>query len=230
MPREPVLWRAVLPSLRRPGERFHFGLKAEDKWGNPTGKARGRFTFESNLPVDGLPDRIDYDLGRRGMLFDDLSVGVAGTLRIIVRDHEGVEVARSHPLVIQDGPHGGFWGDMHGQSGESIGIGTSRDYFEFGRDLAFLDALGHQANDFQVNNAFWAYLNELTAEYHEDGRFVTLPGYEWSGNTGGGGRPQCLLSAGRPADLPLFPRFTDGPVRPGHGRQRRQPVVRASGG
>lgn len=199
VPGEPVYWRAVLPSLRRPGERFHFGLKAEDKWGNPTGKAQGRFTFESNLPVAGLPDKIDYDLGQRGMLFEGLSAAVAGTLRIIVRDQDGVTVARSHPLVIQDGPHGGYWGDMHGQSGESIGIGTSRDYFEFGRNLAFLDALGHQANDFQVNNAFWAYLNELTAEYHQDGRFVTLPGYEWSGNTAvGGDRNVYYRREGRP--------------------------------
>ena len=45
----------------------------------------------------------------------------------------------------------------------------------------------HQANDFQVNNAFWKYLNQLTEEYHEDGRFVVFPGYEWSGNTAVGG-------------------------------------------
>ncbi|MEQ9126289.1 MAG: DUF3604 domain-containing protein, partial [Alphaproteobacteria bacterium] len=45
----------------------------------------------------------------------------------------------------------------------------------------------HQANDFQINNAFWAYLQELAAEFHEDGRFCVLPGYEWSGNTGVGG-------------------------------------------
>ena len=45
----------------------------------------------------------------------------------------------------------------------------------------------HQANDIQVNNAFWKYLNQLTEEYHEDGRFVVFPGYEWSGSTAVGG-------------------------------------------
>ena len=30
------VWKAVLPTLRRPGEAFHLGLKAEDAWGNPT--------------------------------------------------------------------------------------------------------------------------------------------------------------------------------------------------
>ena len=81
----------------------------------------------------------------------------------------------------------GYWGDLHGQSGESIGITTSRNYFDFARNKSFLDVTGHQANDFQVNNAFWKYLNELTAEYHQDGRFVVFPGYEWSGNTAVGG-------------------------------------------
>ncbi len=199
VPGEAVLWRAVLPSLRRPGESFHFGLKAEDKWGNPTDKAKGNFTLEANLAVNGLPAHIDYPLGQRGMTLEGLSVDQPGTLRITVRDEDGEAVAQSHPLVVEDGPYGGYWADLHGQSGESIGIGTSRDYFNFGRNLAFLDALSHQANDFQVNNAFWAYLNELTAEYHEDGRFVTFPGYEWSGNTAvGGDRNVYYRTEGRP--------------------------------
>ncbi|MFP6697298.1 MAG: DUF3604 domain-containing protein [Alphaproteobacteria bacterium] len=199
VPGEPELWRAVLPSLRRPGEPFQFGLKAEDKWGNPSDNAQAKFSVEANLPVNGLPDVIDYPLGHRSMLFEGLSVDEPGILRITVRDEGGNEAAQSHPLVIEDGPHNGYWGDMHGQSGESIGIGTSRDYFHFGRNMAFLDAIGHQANDFQVNNAFWAFLNELTAEYHEDGRFLTLPGYEWSGNTAvGGDRNVYFRTEGRP--------------------------------
>ena len=78
-------------------------------------------------------------------------------------------------MVIRDGALSGYWGDLHGQSGESIGVTTARQYFDFARNKSFLDATAHQANDFQVNNAFWAYLNELTAEYHADGRFVTFP-------------------------------------------------------
>ena len=110
-------------------------------------------------------------------MFEGLSVTQPGVLRIQVRNEAGALVAESHPLVVRDGRYGGYWADMHGQSGESIGITTSRQYFDFARNKAFLDATGHQANDFQVNNAFWAYLNKLTAEYHQDGTFVTLPGY-----------------------------------------------------
>jgi len=187
VPGLPVVWKAVLPTLRRPDEQFRFGLKAEDKWGNPTDRASGYVTFETNLSVEGLPDGFDYPLGEKAVVFDKLRILNPGVLRIIVRDRSGVVIAESNPLVICKGLYGGYWGDMHGQSGESIGITTSRQYFDFARDKAFLDATGHQANDFQINNAFWNYLNELSANYNEDGTFVTLPGYEWSGNTAVGG-------------------------------------------
>ena len=187
VPDVPARWHAVLPSLRRPGERFQFGLKAEDAWGNPSHLTQGRVRFETTLPVNGLPDTFDYPLGEKAVSFENLSVDEPGTLRITVRNEAGTELARSHPLIIRDGKYSGYWGDLHGQSGESIGVTTAREYFTFARDCAFLDITSHQANDFQVNNAFWAHLNDLTAEYHEDNRFVTFPGYEWSGNTAVGG-------------------------------------------
>lgn len=186
VPGPPHVWRAVLPSLRRPGERFQLGVKAEDLWGNPTDLAEGRLRLEADMTVDGLPEYVDYRLGTRATTIEGLSVGGEGTLRVRVMDGDDC-VATAGPLVVRDGAVSGYWGDMHGQSGESIGVTTARNYFDFARDKAFLDATSHQANDFQVNNAFWAYLNELTAEYQEDHRFVTLPGYEWSGNTAVGG-------------------------------------------
>jgi len=187
-PGPPTHWRAVLSSLRRPGEAFIFGVKAEDKWGNPTELAEAALRFETTLPVKGLPATFAYAKGARAHTFEGLSVDVEGVLRISVFDDEtGRLLAESHPMVIREGAVAGFWGDMHGQSGESIGVTTARHYFDFARNKSFLDASSHQANDFQINNAFWAYLQELAAEYHEDGRFCVLPGYEWSGNTGVGG-------------------------------------------
>ena len=59
--------------------------------------------------------------------------------------------------------------------------------------------VGHQGNDFQITDAFWKELNLLTAEFDVPGRFVCLPGYEWSGNTGmGGDRNFFYRNEGRP--------------------------------
>ncbi len=187
VPGAPERWRAVLPTLRRPGERFQLGVKAEDLWGNPTDRATAELRIVSNVPVNRLPDRFSYPPGRRAVTFENLRVDAPGTVWVRIETAEGQELARANPLVIASGPHAGYWADLHGQSGESIGINTAFQYFEFARDCAFLDATSHQANDFQVNNTFWAHLNELTARFHEDHRFVTFPGYEWSGNTAVGG-------------------------------------------
>lgn len=187
VPGPPAVWRAVLSSLRRPGETFRFGLKAEDEWGNPTPEAEGEFTFHPTMPVQGLPETYRYEKGNKSIVFDGLSVAEPGLLRIAVRDAQENTVAESHPMVVADGDYGGYWGDLHGQSGESIGITTSDQYFDFARNKAVLDVTSHQANDFQINNAFWAHINKLTAHHDEPGVFVTFPGYEWSGNTSVGG-------------------------------------------
>lgn len=187
VPGPPATWKAVLPSLRRPGDVFRLGIKAEDLWGNPTGQAHETLTLTPSMPVDGLPSRIDYGPDQRAVVIDRLTVDREGTLRITVSNHAREVLAVSSPLVSRKGGFCGFWGDMHGQSGESVGINTAHEYFEFARNLSFLDATSHQANDFQINKAFWKLINDLTQQYQEDHRFVTYPGYEWSGNTAVGG-------------------------------------------
>ncbi len=118
-------------------------------------------------------------------------------LRLMVN---GREVARANPLrVVRAAPLRRYWGDLHGQSGETIGMGSAESYFRYARDKAFIDIVGHQGNDFQITDAFWAELNRLTAAFDVPGRFVCLPGYEWSGNTGmGGDRNIFFRREGRP--------------------------------
>jgi hypothetical protein len=80
-----------------------------------------------------------------------------------------------------------FWADTHGQSDETLGTNSAREYFAFGRDRAFLDVMSHQGNDFQITGDFWRDLNVATAAFDEAGHFVCIPGYEWSANTAVGG-------------------------------------------
>lgn len=187
VPGPPAVWKAVLPTLRRPGETFRLSIKAEDKYGNPSDKVDAALALTSERQINGLPETVNFKPGERALVIDGLSSDQEGDFAVDVRAVDGGLLARTNPLVIRDAPVAAYWADMHGQSGESIGINTAREYFTFARDYSFLDATSHQANDFQINNAFWALVNELTAEFHEDGRFLTLPGYEWSGNTGVGG-------------------------------------------
>lgn len=179
-------WVAVLPTLRRVGETFNLGLKAEDTHGNPTALAHGRVRLEPSLPVDGLLTEFDYAPEDRAVTLDNIKVNENGLLCIKVYVDES-EVCEAGPLLIEDCSIAHFWGDLHGQTGETVGVNTVESYFDFARNKSFLDVSSHQANDFQITPTFWKHLNSLTAKLNEPGRFTVLPGYEWSGNTAVGG-------------------------------------------
>jgi hypothetical protein len=181
------------------GDVFTLGFKGEDKWGNPSHRVQGRFTLEASRPVAGLPEAIDVSGGTRATTLRGLRVDEPGELAITVKDAEGRVVCTSNPLRIVTAlellP---YWADLHGQSEETIGTNSARELIEFARDQAFLDAMSHQGNDFQITTPFWEELNRLTAEFNKDGEFIIFPGYEWSGNTGlGGDRNVMFRQEGR---------------------------------
>ena len=132
-------------------------------------------------------------------MIENLVAADPGDLDLTVAAN-GQIVAQANPLrVVSAAPLRRYWADLHGQSGETIGMGTAEDYFRYARDKAFVDMVGHQGNDFQITDTFWKKLNELTAQFDRPGKFVCLPGYEWSGNTGmGGDRNIFFRREGRP--------------------------------
>lgn len=187
VPDKPANWKVIAPTLRRPGEAFRVSIKAEDKWGNPSDRIDRKITLSASQDVAGLPTELVFQPGTFSQIVEPLTLKTGGLVHFFVHDQDGALLARSNPLVIREGGFSHFWSDMHGQSGETIGINTAREYFEFARNKSFLDICGHQGNDFQITDEFWKELNALTAEFNVDGRFLAVPGYEWSGNTGTGG-------------------------------------------
>ena len=193
VPGAPAAWRAVLPTLRRVGETFALSLRADDRWGNPSHRVRGRFCLKANCPVDGLPQAFTWPTGERSHRLEGLSAE-PGDLVIALLDEAGSELAISNPLrIATELDYLPFWADMHGQSEETIGTNSARRLAEYARDLAFVDAMCHQGNDFQITKEFWKDLNDLTREFDQPGRFIFFPGYEWSGNTALGGDRNVVL-------------------------------------
>jgi hypothetical protein len=187
VPGSPAHWRAVMPTRRRVGERFSLFLRADDAWGNPSDQAAATLHLTASGAIEGLPETVALAAGDFAVEVPGLHCPRLGEVRVTVRDDQGRVLCTANPLIAVDRGPNGYWADLHGQSGETVGINSARRYFEFARDKAFLDACSHQGNAFQINQAFWEHLNGLTAEFDEPGRFVTLPGYEWSGNTAVGG-------------------------------------------
>ena len=200
VPGPPTLYQAVLPTLRRRSQKFALKMKGVDRWGNPSDQCDAVFELRANLKVKKLPDSVIFKRGEFFVSIDQLSVQEDGDLIIELLDTAGATVAKTNPCrIASDARLLPYWGDLHGQSEETIGTNSAREFYEFARDKAFLDICVHQGNDFQITTEFWNHLNVLSAEFNEDHQFVTFPGWEWSGNTGlGGDRNVLHMHEGRP--------------------------------
>ncbi|MFW6058594.1 MAG: DUF3604 domain-containing protein, partial [Phycisphaeraceae bacterium] len=183
---EPVRLVCFVPTQCAVGEAVRVFVKGEDEWDNPTPP-----------PNDvALQWQGDAEACLEG---STLTVTSAGTGRLVARS--GELVAHSNPLTAcSELPRlKRYWGDLHAQTDATVGTGTEEEYFTFARDRAWLDFASHQGNDFQMTDEDWLRLNDTTRRFHEDGRFVVFPGYEWSANTpAGGDRNVFYLQEGMP--------------------------------
>lgn len=182
-------YRAVLPTEVGP-DRENVALRVVglDRWGNPTMQHKANLTLVTF--IDDNTDRVDFmpDAGKTVSVVSLPAPRLDGELRVTIEDETGATIGRSNPAIgVAEGRPLCLWGDLHGQSGETVGSGTLAEYFAFAEGPGLLDAVCHQGNDFQMTDADWQEVNRLTHHHDASGRFVALPGYEWSGNTGVGG-------------------------------------------
>ncbi len=192
-PAAAVKLRLIAPTRRRVGESWFAVLRAEDRFGNPTAFPDRRIRLRATAPLAGLA--AEFAGGDVGSIvrYGPLRAARAGSLRLIAEDVADATIIGSVPIEIVEATAPiAAWADLHGQSGETVGINSAEDYFAFARDIAWLDAVSHQGNDFQISDRFWQHLNAVTAGCDEPGRFVAIPGYEWSGNTAVGGDRNVL--------------------------------------
>ena len=188
VPGRPERFVVVAPTLKRKNEKFSIYLKGEDIWGNPSNQCEKTFHINSNVKVSGLPEKIKINKGDYFIAIKGLKIENECECVIDFLNDQNKSIVKTNPIIIKENldlVH--FWGDLHGQSEETIGTGSADEYFNFAKNRAFLDVSGHQGNDFQITKDFWKVLNKITKKYNQDGDFVTIPGYEWSGNTSLGG-------------------------------------------
>ena len=207
-PGDAVVVVCIVPTVAQVGGPVEVFLRGEDEWGNPTDTPPGvelEWEGSCNARFDGL----------------DLIFDAPGEGRVVA-SWKG-DAFPSNPVTAKATlpPVRHFWGDLHAQSDATVGTGDEVEYFTFGRDRARLDFASHQGNDFQMTDEDWARLNEVVAEFNEEGRFVVFPGFEWSGNTGAGGdRNVFYLEEGLPIirsshwQVPSVPEGEFSPAHP----------------
>jgi hypothetical protein len=179
----------VAPTTVRPGEPFDALVKAEDVWGNPCERLDGEVTLGvRGVPIAGLPRAVAFRPGEPAIApMRALRVADPTTETRIVAAIGAHRAGSNVIRALGPGEPKTWWGDLHGQTRATVGTGTIEEYFAFGREVALLDMMCHQANDFQVTDEEWRRLRREIDRFHENGRCVIFVGYEWSGMTPGGG-------------------------------------------
>jgi hypothetical protein len=164
-------------------------VKAEDVWGNPCTTYIGEVQIDPGS-LTGMPSSYRFRPQDDGVArFTGLKASGPAVSRVKVADTQSGFEADGNPLRCLPWPveHGRYWGDLHGQSGETVGTNTVESYFRFARTKAMVDFAGHQGNDFQITQEVWNEIRHQANSQNEEGAFVALVGYEWSGNTPSGG-------------------------------------------
>ena len=177
------------PSETAPDEEGWIGVKAEDVWGNPSTGYAGTVQINAG-GLTGLPETYQFQSTDRGVhRFEGVKAAKTGIYRVGAEDSESGLAAEGNPLRCVDarGTYQPFWGDLHGQSEETVGTNPVSSYFRFARESALVDFAGHQGNDFQITEAVWTEIKAQANTQYHPGRFVTFVGYEWSANTPLGG-------------------------------------------
>jgi hypothetical protein len=174
---------AVVPSTVAPDDDVTVSVRVEDYWGNVATDFDGAIHVDSDVAGDH-PDTIDVEagLGEATTTFED-----AGVYRFSLTHEDRDLSAQTNPVVVGDHDRRTYWGDIHGQSGETVGTGTIQEYFEYARDAAFLDFGSHAGNDFQITDSFWDEIQATIQAFDDPGEFTTFLCYEWSANTPIGG-------------------------------------------
>ena len=184
----------VGPSTAVAGEPSWLHLRAHDAWGNVAESYTGQVVFEpdpSRGGDDSLPQSFRFTPEDRGIRrFEDVILTQPGIARLTVRDDANGFTAISNPCRVV-GPDETamrlYWGDLHGQSGETVGSGDAAAYWDFLHHASGAEYGAHCGNDFQITPEFYRRLRSLVQEHHDPGRFVTFLAYEWSANHPAGG-------------------------------------------
>jgi hypothetical protein len=173
---------AVLPSTAAVGDEVSLSVRAADYWGNVTTDCDRTVAVDAPDGLDA-PDEVALSDGVGTATVTPTSTGV---YRLRVRD--GSVEAESNPLVCSTPVDERlYWGDVHGQSAETVGTGTVREYYDHLLERAFVDFGAHAGNDFQITDPVWDEITAAVRDAHDPGEFVAFHCYEWSANTSLGG-------------------------------------------
>ena len=147
----------------------------------PQARQTGRYRIRGYLL-----DRYNHVLGDAKVEPATAALPADGTHALDVRESQHGFAARIDGLNPDPNPRSQrpFWGDLHGHSLLSDGVGPVDEYYPYARDVAGLDFCALGEHVCYLTDIDLHHLADLAARHLDEGRFVTIFGYEWAGHGG----------------------------------------------
>ncbi|MFP4028171.1 MAG: CehA/McbA family metallohydrolase [Candidatus Brocadiia bacterium] len=179
--------RCFAPATPEPGKPVVVRVVAADLENhNPAYHHHGELSIRT-IGGEDRPDYVEMPEDAHGSLrVEDVDVPPEGVSRIRVIDEKNGLMGETNPICPQMAPSGlqVYFGEIHSHTEISDGTGTPEDNYRWGRDVEGLDfaALADHFEDGQSYNYTledkWQITRDVTRQFHDPGRFVTLLGYE----------------------------------------------------
>lgn len=170
-----------VPSVVEPGDLVQVRVAVLDARGNADVDWSEPVELVASAPIQ-LPQRLVLD--ERGIGRIDAEATQAGVL--VIEARSGGLVGVSNPVLIRRNAEPILWGDLQIHTGRSDGTGTPRDVLTYARDVAGLDVASVTDHDhwgmrfLDATPELWAESVSVADELDDPGRFVAIPGYEWT--------------------------------------------------
>lgn len=182
--------RGFGPSIVTPGEPFDLTVRFEDQFRN---LAQGAFPAAEVVSGDRVLARIPQ--GTNGIVkVPKLALADVGIHRLQVRAQGLVDVGEVNPILVEADPILRlYWGETHGHSGFSEGMGSVDGVYQFARDQARLDFMALTEHDYWMDDAEWEVLRSAAQKYSSEGEFLAFLAYEWTVHSKNGGHHNVLF-------------------------------------
>lgn len=195
--------------VARRAERLHLFLPGRRPEGQDVA-LKGTFTDRfRNVATDDpalLPRLVLECANREGHVTSvgslDVSQNLADSSRFVVplprltpgvyrvkayTEHTKTLMAVSNPLHIVpegDAAPALYWGEIHGHSEMSDGVGSFEYMFRHARDYGALDFAAGADHACYFSDNQWQWMQDSVNHFDDPGRFCALIGYEWAGAQG----------------------------------------------
>ena len=160
------------PSIVEPGESFELSVRAEDPFFNRAiGDIPAFDVLVGGRVVASTP------AGSDPISVVDLKLTETGPHWITLRSRDGKTTGEANPVLVMESPKQRvYWGETHGHSGYSEGIGTVDAYMRFARDDARLDFVTHSEHDSWLDDGEWELMRKTSASLRRPWSLHPLPG------------------------------------------------------